>query len=265
VSTRKRLSGAENATRSSSEPCELLEWDTDFWGVPIARVVGQKLTPDRLAEIDGWCAGKDIACAYFVAALDDFPTVQAALEGGFKCVEVRAHGISPRDTGHEVVNWVRPFEERDRAEVARLARKSYGMTRFYNDPEFPNERCADFYERWTMDSCDGRADHVLVAEIDGRVVGYASCVLERKRRLEGRVPLLAIETGAGGLKSIGIGLAVAAHDWLRQHGARRVHDWTSGANAATTRIAQHLGYYLAEIEIWFHKWYRPGALNGLEK
>ena len=256
------LPSAENATRSPSEACELLEWDTKFWGVPIARVQGRELTRERLAEIDMWCASRDIACAYFVAALDDFPTVQAALEGGFGCVELRANGVSPRDPGLQVVKWVREFEERDRADVARLARTSYGLTRFANDPEFPNDRVADFYERWTMDSCDGLADCVLVAELDGRVVGYVTCVLAQARRLEGRVVLLAIEPGGGGMKSIGISLSVAALDWLRRHGARRVQSTTQAGNHATQRLAHHLGYYLAGIEVWFHKWYRPGALTG---
>ncbi len=46
------------------------------------------------------------------------------------------------------------------------------------DPTYPPARVRDLRARWLRNSQQGRADHVLVAEIDGAVAGYATCILD---------------------------------------------------------------------------------------
>ena len=56
---------------ASSGSCVLLPWDSQFFGVPIGRLLPAHLTPDVAAEADGFCVREGIACLYFLAASDD--------------------------------------------------------------------------------------------------------------------------------------------------------------------------------------------------
>ncbi len=74
-------------------------------------------------------------------------------------------------TTHFVIRAIRPD---DNAALMDIRRQKQVM-RF--TPAMPSERVTDFYGRW------GKDDHVLVAELDGRVVGYAGLhVRDAKRR-----------------------------------------------------------------------------------
>ncbi|MCA1664862.1 MAG: GNAT family N-acetyltransferase [Myxococcales bacterium] len=73
--------------------------------------------------------------------------------------------------GHFVIRAIRPD---DGAAVMDIRRQPQVMR---YTPAMPSDRPADHYARW------GTNDHVLVAELDGRVVGYAGLhVRDGKRR-----------------------------------------------------------------------------------
>ena len=38
-----------------AEVCQLLEWDTDFFGFRVARVCGCRLTPEEADGVIDWC------------------------------------------------------------------------------------------------------------------------------------------------------------------------------------------------------------------
>lgn len=74
-------------------------------------------------------------------------------------------------TSHFVIRAIRPD---DVAAIAELRRQPQVMR---YTPAMPSDRPVDYFARW------GANDHVLVAELDGRVVGYAGLhVREGKRR-----------------------------------------------------------------------------------
>jgi GNAT superfamily N-acetyltransferase len=94
---------------------------------------------------------------------------------------------------------------------------------------------------------------VLVAELDGRIVGYAFAGLEPMSWKELRGPAGFIhdvmveddERGAGA----GSALIDAAIAWLRDRGAPRVVLWTAERNDGAQRLFQRLGFRRTMIEM----------------
>jgi hypothetical protein len=167
-----------------AEPRERLPWDSDFWGVPSARVRWPTLTPDRLAVIDVWCQERQIACRYFLATFDDPMTVRCAEEGGFRLVDARVTAVitparfaaaMPTVPPKGVV--VRLAIESDVECLRAIAGRSYRTTRYSFDHHFPRGKCGQFYEHWIAASCRGYADAVIVATLGGTPVGYTTCTL----------------------------------------------------------------------------------------
>ena len=94
---------------------------------------------------------------------------------------------------------------------------------------------------------------VLVAEIDGRIVGYVYAGLEPMSWKELRGPAGFIhdvmvegdEQGAGA----GSALIDAAIAWLRDRGAPRVMLWTAERNDGAQRLFQRLGFRRTMVEM----------------
>ena len=70
-------------------PCEKLDWDTEFFGFPIARALGRRLDDLTADAIDAWCEKQGIRCLYFLADPDDPETARVASERDFRRVDDR--------------------------------------------------------------------------------------------------------------------------------------------------------------------------------
>jgi dTDP-4-amino-4,6-dideoxy-D-galactose acyltransferase len=253
----------------STELCEVLEWDTAFWGFRVARVRGERLDPTTVAEIHEWCRRNDIRCLYFLGRVDDAVSTGLAEDNGFRLVDVRVEfhrstgtartGYFARTSpGSPVI--VRFARSEDYQALQSIARTSYRDTRFYYDGNFPRHLCDLLYETWIRRSCEGYADLVLVAELGNEVVGYISCHLDDASKA-GRVGLVGVSHRAQG-KGIGSMLVSRAVAWFEARGARDVYVVTQGRNYGAQRLYQRSGFVTHTVRLWYHKWYEAAEDKG---
>jgi dTDP-4-amino-4,6-dideoxy-D-galactose acyltransferase len=243
-----------------SAPCEHLPWDSDFWGGTIGRVRGHTLSEKLREQIEGWARACDVSCLYFLARSDDPQTTRLAEDAGFHLVDIRLTLDRP------VPEIVTPPSDRDAvavhevraADVPRLeaiAANSYHDTRFYADPGFPRDRCDALYRTWIKRSCDGYADAVLVADVEGEPAGYISCHLDDAAGI-GHIGLVGVSPRAQG-SGIGGLLVARALQWFAAHSPGRVLVVTQGRNYAAQRLYQRNQFRTCEVQLWYHKWYSP--------
>lgn len=236
---------------SSAEPCTILPWDTEFWGVRIGRIEGNELTVETAAEVDGWAAANEIACLYFLAG-EEPSTAHAAEEAGFRFMDVRVELTRPSETRRPDER-IRPFEPEDLDGLRAIARTSHRITRFYADPRFPRARCDELYETWITQSAEGWADAVLVAQGGGRAAGYTSVHVDEGRR-RGSIGLVGVAEHARG-SGLGRALVDAAVDWCARRGLDEVAVVTQGRSARALRLYERCGFSAGALGLWFHKWY----------
>lgn len=249
-------------THDLTEPCTLLTWDSDFWGMPIGRVLGNELTPAGLAEIDRWCSRRSIACLYFLASGNDPATVRAAEDGGFRLTDTRvtlgrpserlAPGAPPPSSAGVTI---RPSDTSDIEPLKRIAAVSHRDTRFYFDIHFPPITCQLLYERWIETSCAGYADRVLVADEGGLPIGYVTCHLPAGSDVAGRIGLLGVAPHARG-QGIGRRLVMSALNWFGDTQVEAVTVVTQGRNIGAQVVYQRCGFVTLSQLLWYHKWYR---------
>jgi len=94
---------------------------------------------------------------------------------------------------------------------------------------------------------------VLVAERDGRIVGYVFASIEpaslkELRAASGFVHDIVVEEHQRHA-SVGTRLITAAIDWLRGQGAVRVMLWSATQNAAAQRLFARLGFRPTMVEM----------------
>ena len=134
-------------------PCELLEWDSEHFGFPIAKVLGDTLSEPSVDAIDAWCAEHGIRCLYFATDGRDPETARIAAAHAFRVVDVHIisrrsyEGLLELPVGSEKVT-VREATRDDLDYARRLAARSHRTSRFYFDGGFPRDRCDALYEAW---------------------------------------------------------------------------------------------------------------------
>lgn len=239
----------------------MLEWDSAFFGIRIARADEQPLTAEAAASIDSWCRRNAVDCLYFLATPEDFRTAQVAAASGYDLIDIRLTlAAAPQSqTGEarpdpDAGVHVRPATEADVPALRMLARSCHRETRFFQDPRFPAERREALYDEWIRRSCQGYADEVLVVDSGtDDALGYVSCHMEPDRT-GGRIGLVGLDPRSRG-RGIGQRLVNGALSWFAEHGARKVTVVTQGRNVPGQRLYQRCGFLTESVRIWYHKWF----------
>lgn len=252
---------------SSGEPCDLLEWDSAFFGRRIARLRGGRLDAERLAAVERWAAERRIDCLYLLADPADSAGVALAESAGFRLVDLRltlerpAGGAPARQAAGIVPPGsiaVRPARPEDLAALEALAAASHRDSRFFHDPGFDPRRAGELYAVWIAQSWRGEADAVFVAEladdVSGKVAGYVTCLARQAG--EGQIGLFAVAPAAQGRGTGGLLLAEALA-WLAARGAATVRVVTQGRNVRAQRLYQRFGFLTRSVELWLHRWSTP--------
>lgn len=235
-----------------SRTCEFLEWDSQFFGVRIARLNEPSLSPISVASALHWCRANQIDCLYFLVASDHAETVRLAQQHAFQLVDVRVtleHALSGPLSPTPAV---RPFQPTDAAALRAIARMGHQDSRFYYDGHFPLPRCADLYEAWINRSMAGRREAVLVADYDGTPAGYISCRLDPSG--VGAITLFAVAQ-ENQRKGLGPQLVAAALEYFRQNGMTQVLVVTQARNIAAQRAYQRCGFLTRSTQLWYHAWF----------
>lgn len=250
---------------ASAEPCELLPWDTRFFGVSIARVRGNILSATTADSIERWCGDHQIQCLYFLARPNDSVTVKLAESRGFHLVDVRVSMDQPLDlssipSATTLSSPYRAARRDDIPELRRIARLSHTDTRFFFDDRFTVKQCESLYETWIQSSVEGFAQAVFVIEQSGRVAGYITCHVSKEAQ-EGSIGLIAVDASQQG-KGLGRQLVAAAMDWFTARKVPRVSVVTQGRNVAAQRLYARCGFIPRNLELYYHRWF---SIAGTDK
>lgn len=242
----------------ATQLCQYLDWDSDFFGVPIARLVTSRLNEESLALALAWCEAERIACLYFLSRADDDHSVRLVEANRFHLVDIRItleRSLSEQEPILEEradYESIRPATEDDMAALRVIAGVSHTDSRFYYDGNFPQSRCSALYETWIEKSFAGYADKVLVTELNGQAVGYISCHLPEAG--VGQIGLVGVSAEAQGC-GMGQQLIRAALYWFRTQGVKQITVVTQGRNGPAQRLYQRHGFRTQSVQLWYHRWF----------
>jgi ribosomal protein S18 acetylase RimI-like enzyme len=216
-----------------------------------------------MTEVMRWAEEVNVDCLYLLADPTDPETIRLAERNQFYFQSVRMVLERSLQTLDDILLppadgiTLRSGTPSDLPHLRPIARSAYHLTRFFTDPCFPRERSAELYDIWlTKNLHHEMADEVVVAEVDGRPVGYTSCQLAKGAdSREGVIQLVGVdETMRGG--RIGQRVLVQACAWLRDHGMTTVSVTTQGHNVPAVRFYERLGFMTRHVQFWYHKWFQ---------
>ena len=197
--------------------CQVLDWDSAFFGFRIARLRQSDVTARSLCDVFEWCNREQVRCLYFLVSSGFSDLIELAEANRFRMADVRITLAREPKADAAPTKSLRAFRESDLSSLRAIAAVSHRDSRFYNDPGFPNQQCDELYQTWIERSCHGYADTVLVAEHCLEPAGYVSCHLDSE--CIGTIGLLAVAHFARGL-GLGGQLVAGALSFFEEAGCK---------------------------------------------
>ena len=233
----------------TTAPCELLLWDSEFFGVRIARLTSREAAALDIEATEAWCRDRRVDCLYYLTESPDEDP--ALLSRGFVPVDVRVTlEMRLEADGGAVSPGIRVAGPADVPALREIAAVSHSATRFFADPRL-RRRAPALYETWIEKSVHGMADAVLIPDV-ANVVGYITC--STRGGSVGEIGLFAVAPAQRG-KGIGGQLLGGALSWFRETGARVVRVVAQGANVPAIAAYERAGFHPVRSQRWYHRWF----------
>lgn len=230
------------------ELVELLPWDTEFFGIPIAQVELDGADPDRLAAIEAEAREKQVACLYGNLDPTDESAARLVQLFGHRLVDVTLAFDRPGGpfTPKPSASTVRPGTLDDVPDLEPAIRTLAPWSRFGADPRFGLEAAYRMHQAWIERAArDGDERALFVAEDETGITGVATFV----RSPVPRVDIKGVTTQGSGAADA---LMVALFEWA---GGGPVQAGPCAArNLAPLRYLERCGFRICRTRYVFHCW-----------
>jgi TDP-D-fucosamine acetyltransferase len=234
-------------------PLKLLPWDSDHFGVRVARIETTEPGGYPPSDVEDWVAEHEVDCVYLLT--DEAPAhTRWAARAGFNFVGTKLDFEIP--AADAAPGAVRPGRAEDLAAFDELLRRGYAGSRFFFDERFARDAAESLYVGWLERSLVGAFDDAtLVAEHDGQPAGFVTL---RREEQTARIGLIGV-SAASRRQGIAARLVEAARGWARAEGYAALRVATQGSNTAAARLYERAGGVLVSHQLWFHRWTESGS------
>ncbi|TAN38419.1 MAG: GNAT family N-acetyltransferase [Verrucomicrobia bacterium] len=229
----------------------VLDWDSQWFGIPIGRADLPKITAASAAAVDAWARRQGLKCVYVfeengIQANESF--------AGFKPMDIRVEyeldpavlAKGPSDASFSM----RPDEQEA---VCSLARQLFTATRFSRDAGFPPARVRELYAEWVRRDSAGCVPGCRVIRADNEIIGFVTGRTDSTDATRGSIGLLGVAEAYRG-RGLGAKLLDYVCRAFVKTGVKRVTVVTQEINTAACHLYEHGGHVIAR-GCWYHRWY----------
>jgi dTDP-4-amino-4,6-dideoxy-D-galactose acyltransferase len=233
---------------------EILEWDSEFFGIKAARINTPDLTEPELRTVLARLVAEGVRLVYWPAHNQCDDKAIGRLGGCLVdtkttfVIDFRALDLAAFLSTSIVEAYIPSMPA---ADLERLAIQSGAYSRFAVDPQFPREKFLALYSIWIARSLNREiATEVLVIREGAAVVGMVTLGEKNGR---GDIGLIAVDERCRGRK-YGETLVRAAQQWFIAQGYALGQVVTQGENRPACALYVKCGYTIDKIEYYYHFW-----------
>lgn len=255
--------------------CQHLDFDSRIYDRSIFRLshllgLGthaeqEEIFQKLLEEIFSFCRKEGGETCHTRVAAGNIPVLHLLEQNGFQLMDILLlHGrvlSKEKDVFplHLENCHIRPVTGQDIESLIILGHQVYSHSHFYADPKLPKERTDRLYAEWITNSCLKKsAQEVLVAEMEGEVVGFLTCSDFFSAQATGgcRIGSFGIMAVNAKCRNRGIGtLCLSAGIFWFLDRADYLHTGTHVNNYPIQRALTKVGFKSIFAEVSLHKWF----------
>jgi len=240
-------------------------WDSEMLEISVARAVDPVVwgdvdeepssAADVARELRRQCYGDGVDLV--VVRVPQELGEAGWVEGGFAVADVNVRFRGPTAAISAGSTPCRPVTDRDREPLLALA-PIFTHDHFHADSRIPPRAVERLYRSWIANSLDGRVEAVLVAELDGEVAGFVTCLHDRILEEVTGTPIGLIELIGTAPQHRGRGVAAsllgAAGRWFSEQGTATVDVGTQLENESAAALYRAAGFRPAVTAVTLHAW-----------
>jgi GNAT superfamily N-acetyltransferase len=232
--------------------------DEERFGVRTARA--SQVTTESLPATLDFCKANQVTLLIARCLVSQLQAAQAMERAGFILMDTLVYCVRdlvkiplPADPGKILIRPVQPGEaERVKAVATESFRGYFGH--YHADDRLDPAKCDEAYTSWAFRSCISRqvADEVIVAEMDGSIVGFFT--LRLNNAAEGEAVVGGVIPAARG-HGIYRSFIIRSAEWCLSKGATRMVVSTQITNIAVQKVWARVGFEPSHAYYTFHKWF----------
>ena len=234
--------------------CKQLQWDTDYFGVRSARVNLSGIVDERgQEEIIEFCKGYDFVT---ISNLDNIKennhwignrTNAFLADMNIQFIKVLADKQDYQDEKTYVVNCLSRNEQ-----IVEIARNSFNYSRFFSDPNLPQEQAKNIYLHLTECAFVQENKYFVISEREGNVAGY---ILFSFTEDSSVIELIAVDEKYQGQR-VGKSLIHTMESFVINQGVQKIKVGTQVNNISAAQFYNAKGFKYVSCVSMYHLWRR---------
>lgn len=237
---------------------EILEWDTNYFGLKVAKM--NVTTPEEVRSALDNCATLGVKLLIHRCSTDNLHFVHQLERRGFELMDTMvSYRLRLADTQITPVPGpaiIRPCLSTEADDVAAIARAIYVdfVGHFHQDHRLDRDKCNALYAEWARNACLDQklADLVLVAEMEGKIVGFDSHKIIKSKVAHGVISGVSREAQGKGIRTA---LMFAGMNWCKSQGLEYMEANVHVNYYRMHRVYANHGFKIYDSFYTFHKWF----------
>ena len=235
---------------------QILEWDSDFFGFAVAKILPKKMYYDQLQNVLIHLKTQNVKLVYWA--------VDSANKGSHRVAKLLSgHIVDKKITytidlkkkhGKKISPTIKVEEYNQlipNSELEELAIQSGIYSRYNFDPNISKSQFEKLYLSWIFNSTNKTiSDAVLVIRKKNKIVGMVTLA---KIDENGHIGLIAVDSSMRG-RGLGKALVNAAISWFEIEGCNNLKVVTQMRNIVACNLYEKMGFNVKNIEYFYHFW-----------
>jgi dTDP-4-amino-4,6-dideoxy-D-galactose acyltransferase len=229
-----------------------LDWDSAFFGYPVARVVLDETGSEHFKAIADKILKDKIRLVYFFLSPSDLLLNRQISEFGAVLRDQKTlfSKVPESQSGYSSSIEVYPYAEPDK-ELLSLGLQAGIFSRFRLDGNFKNNEYERLYTRWVTDSLSGKISfQTIVAMVDNTVAGMVTLGEKNGHADIGLVSVARAQAGKG----IGYDMIRYADNTAYNRNFSRIEVVTQLQNHPACRLYEKCNFKLESVTNVYHFW-----------
>ena len=256
------MTSLEQTSIIGMDDYQILEWDSNFFGFTVARILQKKIGIQDLRRVLNELKTHNVTVAYWAIDNRDLESrIAAESLDGFLADQKITYAIQldGKKTAFKSYGDVEVYQRKEPCvDLERLSIQSGEYSRFNVDPNFSRRQFENLYKIWIKKSTDQTVGgSVLVFRDDNSIIGMIAIGHHDD---VGQIHLIAVDENYRG-KKIGSALIDAAHRTFWERGNKTARVITQKKNFPACRLYEKWGYQIEKIEYFYHFWLKNGFIG----
>lgn len=240
---------------SHNQYCQLLTWDTLFFGYKVAKLTKTICTDKQYDEFIMEVKTHQVRLVYYFVPVEEQLANEFSKRKNFFLTDTKitySRNISPKEI-FPVDQYIYPYESTIPDDVLyRLSLTAGVHSRFKVDSNFKNHEYERLYRKWIEESTNRKiADQIFVYIDNGIKKGLITI---RKNKKSGDIGLIAVNANDRG-KGIGSKLINAVLQWLKNQKIWEINVVTQKKNMEACKLYEKNGFRISNQQNIYHLWF----------